>query len=182
MPASVIKFFAPVNEQSIQKLMAAVDSSVAAGATELTLLISTSGGSVFYGLSAYNYLKGLPLRLTTHNFGSVDSIGVPLYSSGDVRLCVPQARFLLHPVTMNFSAGASFEELQLLEKIKSMRVDMDNCASIVAANTGKTTRQILSAMRSRTTLDPDAAVAWGLVHEIRQELFAAGSEVVSIAP
>jgi ATP-dependent Clp protease protease subunit len=182
VPAPVIKFFAPVNEQCIQKLMAAVDSTVAAGATELTLLISTSGGSVFYGLSAYNYLKGLPLKLTTHNFGSVDSIGVPLYTSGDVRLCVPQARFLLHPVTMNFSAGASFEELQLLEKIKSMRVDMDNCARIVAANTGKTTRQILSAMRSRTTLDPDNAVAWGLAHEIRQELFAAGSEVVSIAP
>ncbi len=181
MPSPVIKFFAPVNEQTIQKLMAAVDEKVAAGATEMTLLISTSGGSVFHGLTAYNYLKGLPLKLTTHNFGSVDSIGVPLYSSGDLRLCVPQARFLLHPVTMNFSAGASFEELQLLEKIKSMRVDMDNCARIVAANTGKTERQILAAMRSRTSLDPDDAVAWGLVHQIRQELFPAGADVVSIA-
>jgi ATP-dependent protease ClpP protease subunit len=161
--------------------MAAVDEKVAAGATEMTLLISTSGGSVFHGLTAYNYLKGLPLKLVTHNFGSVDSIGVPLYTSGTLRLCVPQARFLLHPVTMNFSAGASFEELQLLEKIKSMRVDMDNCARIVAANTGKTERQILAAMRSRTSLDPDDAVAWGLVHQIRQELFPAGAEVVSIA-
>jgi ATP-dependent protease ClpP protease subunit len=178
----VIKFFAPVNEATIQKLMAAVDAKVAAGADRLTLLISTSGGSVFYGMSAYNYLKGLPLTLTTHNFGSVDSIGVPMYCSGDRRLCVPQARFLLHPVTMNFSAGASFEELQLLEKIKSMRVDMDNCARVVAANTSRTPRQILTAMRSRTTLDPDDALGWGLVHEIRQELFAAGAEVVSIAP
>jgi ATP-dependent Clp protease, protease subunit len=181
MPSPVIKFFAPVNEQTIQKLMTAVDEKVSAGATELTLLMSTNGGSVFYGLSAYNYLKGLPFKLTTHNFGSVDSIGVPIYSSGDIRLCVPQARFLLHPVTMNFPAGASYEELQLLEKIKSLRVDMDNFAHVVAANTGKTQRQILTAMRSRTTLDPENAVAWGLVHEIRQELFPVGAEVVSIA-
>jgi ATP-dependent Clp protease, protease subunit len=182
MATPVIKFFAPVNEQTIQKLIAAVDDKVSAGATELTLLISTSGGSVFYGLSAYNYLKGLPLKLTTHNFGSVDSIGVPLYSSGDRRLCAPQARFLLHPVTMTFPNGGSYEELQLLEKIKSMRVDMDNFARVVAANTGKTERQILAAMRSRTSLDPENARAWGLVHEIRQELFPAGSEVTSITP
>lgn len=182
MSSPVIKFFAPVNEQTIQKLMAAVDAKVAAGASELILLISTTGGSVFYGLSAYNYLKGLPLKLTTHNFGSVDSIGVPLFSSGDVRLCVPQARFLLHPVTMNFAAGGSFEELQLLEKIKSMRVDMDNYARVVAANTNRTLRQVLQAVRARTTLDPDDAKSWGLVHEIRQELFTPGAEVVSIAP
>lgn len=178
----VIKFFAPVNDNTIHRLMAAVDEKVAAGATRLLLLISTSGGSVFYGMSAYNYLKGLPLHLTTHNFGSVDSIGVPLYCSGDERLCVPQARFLLHPVTMNFSAGATFEEGQMLEKLKSMRVDMDNCARVVAANTGKTARQVTAAMRSRTTLDPAVARQWGLVHEIRQELFPAGSQVVSIAP
>lgn len=182
MSDPVIKFFAPVNEATIQKLMAAVDAKVAAGAERLALLISTSGGSVFYGLSAFNYLKGLPLHLTTHNFGSVDSIGVPLYCSGDRRLCVPQARFLLHPVTMNFSAGAAFEEAQMLEKLKSMRVDMDNCAKVVAAHTNRTIRQVLAAMRSRTTLDPLDAQQRGLVHEIRQELFVAGSEVVSIAP
>ncbi|MCS6948104.1 MAG: ATP-dependent Clp protease proteolytic subunit [Steroidobacteraceae bacterium] len=182
MNPPVIKFFAPVNEATIHKLMAAVDAQIAAGARQLTLLMSTNGGSVFHGLSAYNYLKGLPLELTTHNFGSVDSIGVPLYCSGDRRYCVPQARFLLHPVTMNFAANSSYEELQLLEKIKSMRVDMENCARIVAANTGRTTRQVLGAMRSRTTLDPQDALQWTLVHEIRQELFPAGTEVISITP
>ena len=180
MSDPVIKFFAPVNESTILKLMTAVDEKVAAGAKALSLLISTNGGSVFHGMSAYNYLKGLPLPVTTHNFGSVDSIGVPLYCGGSRRLCVPQARFLLHPVTMNFSAGAIFEEGQMLEKLKSMRVDMDNCAAVIAANTGRSARQILAAMRARTSLDPDDAKAWGLVHDIRQELFDAGSEVISI--
>lgn len=180
MPA-VIKFFAPVNEATIQKLMAAVDAQVAAGARELTLLLSTSGGSVFYGLSAYNYLKGLPLELTTHNFGVVESIGVPMYCSGKHRLCAPQARFLLHPVTMNFSAGASYEEAQLLEKLRSLRVDTENFAKVVSANTTRTTRQVVAAMRGRASLDADEARDWGLVHTIRQELFAAGAEVTAIS-
>ena len=39
-----------------------VDQKLAAGATHFTVLISTSGGSVFHGLTAYNYLKGIPAR------------------------------------------------------------------------------------------------------------------------
>jgi ATP-dependent Clp protease, protease subunit len=182
MAQTIIKFYAPVNEATIQKLMAAVDQRVAAGATELTLLLSTGGGSIFHGLTAYNYLKGLPLELTTHNFGSVDSVGVAIYCSGDRRLCVPQARFLLHPVAMNFNQGMSLEEMQILEKLKSLRVDMENCAKVVAANTGKSVRQVTAAMRHRTTLDPADALQWTLVHEIRQELFPAGAEVLSIGP
>ena len=124
MTDHVIKFFAPVNEATIQKLVVAVDQKLAAGVEQPTL----------------------------------------------------------HPVTMNFSAGAVYEEGQLLEKLKSMRVDMDNCARVVSANTSRSTRQITAAMRSRTTLDAEMARQWGLVHEIRQDLFPAGSDVISVAP
>jgi hypothetical protein len=35
-------------------------------------------------------------------------------------------------------------------------------------------------MLERTTLNPEEAKAWGLVHEIKSELFEAGFEVISI--
>ena len=178
--AAVIKFYSPVNEASIGALMRTVDQRLAAGTTEFTLLISTSGGSVYHGLTAYNYLRGIPALVTTHNFGSVDSIGVALYCAGQKRLCVPQARFLMHPVSMNFREGASYEEPKLLELVKSLRVDMENCASVVAANTRKSRRQVFRAMLARTALDPEDAVEWGLVQEIRQQLFEPGAEVIPI--
>jgi ATP-dependent protease ClpP protease subunit len=180
--SAVIKFYSPVNEASIGALMRTVDQKLAAGTTDFTVLISTSGGSVYHGLTAYNYLRGIPATVTTHNFGSVDSIGVALYCAGRLRLCVPQARFLMHPVSMNFREGASYEEPKLLELVKGLRVDMENCASVVAANTHRTQRQVFRAMLARTALDPGDAVEWGLVHEIRQPLFAAGAEVVPIQP
>ena len=69
---TIIRFFAPVIDVTINALMSAIDQKMKQGATEFVVLISSPGGSVFHGLSAYNYLKGLPARITTHNFGSVE--------------------------------------------------------------------------------------------------------------
>ncbi len=68
----VIKFFAPVMDASINALMNAVDQKIREGISKFTILISSPGGSVFHGLSAYNYLRGIPAEITTHNLGSVD--------------------------------------------------------------------------------------------------------------
>ena len=179
MKPTVIKFFAPVIDVTINALMNAVDQNMKRGATQFIILISSPGGSVFHGLSAYNYLKGLPATITTHNFGSVDSIGVVLFCGGSRRLSVPQARFLLHGVSAGFQ-NERLEEKQLEERLKGLRIDIENIAKVIAANTGKTVQEVTNAMLERTTLNPDEAKAWGLVHDIRSELFEAGSEVISI--
>ena len=177
---TVIKFFAPVSDASINALMNAIDQKMKQGANHFIILISSPGGSVFHGLSAYNYLRGLPVTITTHNFGSVDSIGVVLFCGGSRRLSVPQARFLLHGVAAGFQQNERLEEKQLEERLKGLRIDMENIAKVVAANTGKSVQDVVKAMLDRTTLNPEEAKAWGLVHEIKSELFESGSEVISI--
>ena len=176
----VIKFFAPVIDATVNALMNAVDQKVGQGAKEFTLVISSPGGSVFHGLSAYNYLKGLPVGITTHNFGSVDSIGIVLYCAGSRRLSVPQARFLLHGVSAQFRGEQNLEEMQLEERLKGLRIDAENIAKVIAANTSKSVKEVIAAMHERTTLNPEEAKSWGLVHGIKSELFEAGSEVISI--
>lgn len=176
----VIRFFAPVIDATVNALMNTVDGKMRQGAREFIILISSPGGSVFHGLSAYNYLKGLPAMITTHNFGSVDSIGVVLYCAGSKRLSVPQARFLLHGVNAQFSGNENLEEKQLEERLKGLRIDVLNIAKVIAANTGRSTEDVINAMLERTTLNPEEAKSWGLVHEIKAQLFEAGSEVISI--
>jgi ATP-dependent Clp protease protease subunit len=176
----VIKFFAPVIDITINALMNTIDQKMKEGVTNFIILISSPGGSVFYGLSAYNYLRGLPVTITTHNFGSVDSIGVVLYCGGSKRQSVPQARFLLHGVSINFEQKTSLEEKQLQEKLKGLKIDIENIAKVIAANTGKSVKEVTDAMLERTTLNPEEAQSWGLVHEIKSELFETESEVISI--
>ena len=175
----VIKFFAPVIDVTINALMNAIDQKMKQGVTEFILLISSPGGSVFYGLSGYNYLKGLPVSITTHNFGSVDSMGIVLFCGGSNRLSVPQARFLLHAASAGFK-NERLEEKQLEERLKGLKIDIENIAKVIAANTGKNVEDVINAMIERTTLNPSEAKAWGLVHDIKPELFEAGSEVISI--
>ena len=180
MKPVVIKFFAPVIDATVNALMNAVDQKVGQGIKSFTLVISSPGGSVFHGLSAYNYLKGLPVEITTHNFGSVDSIGIVLYCAGSKRLSVPQARFLLHGVSAQFRGEQNLEDKQLEERLKGLRIDVENIAKVIAANTNKSTKEVIAAMHERTTLNPEEAKSWGLVQGIKSELFEAGSEVISI--
>jgi len=177
---TVIQFFAPVIDVTINALLAAFTQKMAQGQRNFILLISTPGGNVFHGLSAYNFLKGSPANITTNNFGSVDSIGVVLFSAGSTRLCVPQARFLLHGVSTQFAQGASLEEKQLEETLKGLRSDVENISRVVAANSRKSVDEVVHAMFDRTTLNPEEAKEWGLVTDVRSELYPEGAEVIQI--
>lgn len=180
MKPVVIRFFAPVIDATVNALMSAVDQKMKQGAKEFIILISSPGGSVIHGLSAYNYLKGLPVSITTHNFGSVDSIGIVIYCAGSTRLSVPQARFLFHGVNVQFRGEQNLDEKLLEERLKGLRIDVENIAKVIAANTGKSAQDVTDAMLERTTLNPEEAQSWGLVHEIRSKLFEEGSEVIAI--
>jgi len=176
----VIRFFAPVIDATVNALMNSVDQKMKQGIKDFIILVSSPGGSVIHGLSAYNYLKGLPASITTHNFGSVDSIGIVIYCAGSKRLSVPQARFLFHGVSAQFRGEQNLDEKLLEERLKGLRIDMENIAKVVAANTGKSAKEVTDAMFERITLNPEEAQSWGLVHEIKSELFEAGSEVIAI--
>ena len=176
----VIRFFAPVIDATVNALMSAVDQKMKLGIKDFIILISSPGGSVIHGLSAYNYLKGLPASITTHNFGSVDSLGIVLYCAGTKRLSVPQARFLFHGVNVQFRGEQNLDEKLLEERLKGLRIDMENIAKVISANTGKSAKDVTDAMIERITLNPEEAQSWGLVHEIKSKLFEEGSEVVAI--
>lgn len=167
-------------DATVNALMNAVDQKMKQGVDKFIILVSSPGGSVIHGLSAYNYLKGLPASITTHNFGSVDSIGIVLYCAGSTRLSVPQARFLFHGVNVQFRGDQNLEEKVLEERLKGLRVDMENIARVIAANTGKDAKAVTDVMIEGTMLYPEEAKLWGLVHEIKSELFEAGSEVIAI--
>jgi ATP-dependent protease ClpP protease subunit len=63
---------------------------------------------------------------------------------------------------------------------EGFKIDFENIAKVVAAITGKSVQDVTNAMLDRTTLNPEKAKAWGLVHEIKSELFPSGAEVISI--
>lgn len=175
----VLRLNGPINNSTINSLMNIIDSKMQEGVRDFVLLLSSHGGDTAAGLTGYNYLKGLPVKITTCNIGTVSSIATILYCTGKQRISVPYTKFLVHEPYWTFQQS-SLDEGEIDEILKRLTLYKQNIAKVIAVNTGKTIPEVLSIMRQRTTFTPDEAVTWGLVHEINSELFDEYSEVISI--
>lgn len=177
MKEAYIRFMAPVILQAADKLLQIVDKKIKEKYERIHLMISSPGGSVFHGLSLYNFLKGAPVEVYTYNFGSVDSIGVVIFCAGSKRFSVPHARFLIHGVRFNSSGNVSFDEKQIEEHLKSIKIDQQNIARVIADTTQKPVHEVEDDMNNRTTLNPKEAKDYGLVHEIKSSLFPVDADL-----
>jgi ATP-dependent Clp protease protease subunit len=168
-----VRFMATVTPQTATALMRAIDQRLGEGMSHLHLLISSPGGSVFHGLSLHNFLKGVGIEVSTYNFGSVDSIGVVIFCAGGKRYCVPNSRFHIHGVKLSFKGEVTWDEKALEEYLKLLKTDYTNVARVIAATTGKQERAIVNDMIKQTSLMPEQALNYGLVHEVRAQLIPA---------
>ena len=175
-----IRFFAAVNPKSANALMQVVQQKLKEGTERFVLLISSMGGNVFSGISAYNFLKGIPAEVWTHNFGSADSIAVVLFCAGSKRFSVPHARFLLHGIGFDITQSTRFDERLLDERIKTLAADRENISRVIADNTGKQIEDIERDILAGTVLNSDQAKDYGLVHEVKSELVQKGVEIITI--
>jgi len=175
-----INFYAPIIPQSVSILMQIVQNSLQEGVDRIVLLISSPGGQVAAGLSLYNFLRGIPVDIETHNFGSVDSVAIVVFCAGQKRYCVPNARFLLHGIGFDIPAGTRFEEKHLEEKIKDLKMDKANIVKIIAENCKKTEKEISDDIHEVKVLNPEQAKDYGLVHEIKKDLFPNDAQVINI--
>ena len=180
MKETYIRFMAPVHQRSTASLLQILDNKLKEKYERIHLMISSPGGSVFHGISIYNFLMGAPFEVYTYNFGSVDSIGVVIFCAGDKRFSVPHARFLIHGVSANFVGNQSLDEKGLEERLKGLQIDYNNIARLIADTVQKPADEVQNDMNNRTTLNPQEAKDYGLVHEIKSQLFPidAGLSVV----
>ena len=171
MKEAYIRFMAQVIPQTTDRLFQVIDKKIHEKCERIHLMISSPGGSVFHGISLYNFLKGAPIEVFTYNFGSVDSIGVVIFCAGDKRFSVPHARFLIHGVRFNIHGNASLDEKQVEEHLKSLKIDQHNIARVIADTAQKPANKVEDDMNNRITLNSGEAKDYGLVHEIKSELF-----------
>lgn len=170
-----------VTPEAATALIEKVRSLVEAGTSSITLLISSPGGHVNPGILAYNFLKGSPVDVTTHNINVCDSITAVIYAAGNRRLSVPHGRFLLHSIKAGFGANVNLSETELEERLATLRNEADNIAGVLSGATGKPEVDIHDDMRKGLTLDPQQAVQYGLAHEIVETIYPAGATVIRVA-
>lgn len=170
-----------INNQTVPRLIDAVTERVGKGARSVLIAISSPGGHIYWGVTAYNFLRGLGIQVTTHNAGQVDSIAGVIYCAGDDRMSVPDARFLIHGVSLTFpGSDPTLSEKDLRSRLGSLEKERDTIAAILATRTGKPLDDVRQDMLTERILTAAEAKDYGFVTKITPDVFDASQEIVQI--
>lgn len=176
----VVSFLAEINPSTVESLIAVMAQCANLRVAEVTLLISTPGGSVMHGMTAYNVLRSMPFRLTTHNVGNVDSIGNVVFLAGDVRFASPNTTFMFHGVGFDVNGGVRFEEKLLKERLESLLSDQRRIGAVIAGRSNVSEEEIAGFFRDQQTKDANYAIGAGIISEVRDAEIPRGVPVISL--
>ena len=175
-----IRFFVKVDFNSIEAMTQVVLEQLRQGAERFIFLMSSPGGNVMAGITGYNFLKGIPAEIITHNIGSIGSIAAVLFCAGSKRFCTPHATFILHGVTLDTKAHTTFNEKTLEEHVSSLRADREIMSRVITDATGRIHTQVERDILEGIVLNSEQALEYGFVHEIKTELFGKGAKVLEV--
>lgn len=174
-----IRFFAPVNNQTAQRLISAFDAIRTRGVKTVHLLLATTGGSTDAGIAVHNFIKASALETTAVNMGVVASIGNVIFCAAGRRISMPQARFTFHPNVFNIQ-NESLGVHQLQEKANQLMIEHDAIAEIISAATGRSTDDTKGLILGHRSLSATEAKEFGIVHEIEDFQLPRDARLVAI--
>ena len=152
-----LTFLGPINDTSAPGLMQVCNKIVfELNFPKLHILLSTPGGSVNFGIVLYHFLTALPVSLTTHNIGSVDSIGNVIFLAGKDRFAAPGSTFLFHGVASQLTG--SFSYTQLTEIVSQLKEDENRIEMLVTEKSAMEATQVRSLFSQGKSLSCEEAL------------------------
>jgi ATP-dependent protease ClpP protease subunit len=150
------------------------------GVKDFYLLFSSSGGNVVNGVTIFNFLKSLPVTLTIHNIGIIDSIANVIFLAGKTRYAVKNSSFLFHGVGFDINQPTRFEEKNVKERLKMIQRDQKLIADIIAERTKLTVSEIEKMFLEADTLTPEQAKTKDIINDIRDVNIPEGAQLIQL--
>jgi ATP-dependent protease ClpP protease subunit len=169
---AIINFIGKVTLKKTNDLTSFIHKQLSEGVQDFIININSNGGDSDAGISAYQYLKQLPVAISTYNTGNVQSSAALIYCSGTKRYALPHAFFMLHGSSTRYAEGMSFVEIAALGKLST--IHRQAFVDIFMKCTDVETPQLESYFSSADAQYFTAAEAQkiGLVQEIAAPPFA----------
>ena len=172
-----LSFSAEINTNTAENLMAVFAQHYNTGVRDFYLLFSSTGGSVVSGINIYNYLRSLPIKLTTHNIGIVDSIANVIFLAADTRYAVKNSSFLFHGVGFDIMQPTRFEEKNVKEKMEMIQRDQKLIADIIAERTKLSVTEVEEMFLETKTKTPQEAKDKDIIADIKEVKIPDGAQV-----
>lgn len=180
-PPTVLSFIAPINPQTGQGFRNATLGMINEGLKEVTILISSSGGSVDEGIALYEFIKSIPIKITFINISSIDSIALLIFLAAEERYARPDATFLFHDYTWTFNSKIMPRQ-QIKESILLLERGQQRVINALAERTKIKNGKIgdLDIFENTFILDANTAMENGIIHKITEAKVPAGHRMLNI--
>jgi ATP-dependent Clp protease protease subunit len=131
---------------------------------EIFLYINSPGGVVTSGLAIYDTMQYIKSPVSTFCMGFAASMGSFLLMAGEPghRICLPNARIVLHQPSGGFSGQASDVARHAEDILKTKR----QLNTLYAKHCGRTYEEVERALDRDNFLDAEEAKAFGLVDHV----------------
>ena len=168
MTVHTIHFMRSINPDTLSWLQNVTLSALEKGAAELWIHISSDGGTNDQGFAIYYFLRSLPVPITMHCIGIVESMAVIMYLAGESRLIVPHGKVKIHPMHWEFPGG-TVDHDRLSEYVDSLDFDAKRYAEIFDERTSSASGRI--GVRAHLAgkaklLDADGALEAGIATSV----------------
>jgi ATP-dependent protease ClpP protease subunit len=173
-------FTAEINPTTVERLTAVMTQAMRRNVQEVYLAMSTSGGQVQAGVALYNTLLAMPFKLSTHNIGSVNSMGNVVFLAGAQRYASPHSTFMFHGVGFDVKGPTRIEEKQARDYLDSISADQSRMGGIITSRTNVHAAEVAELFRSQQTVDASWSKDHGMIEDIRDFNIAPGKPVVSL--
>ncbi len=170
-PQAIINFVGKITTKKTNELTAYIHKQMNDGVNDFIITLNSGGGDSDAAIAAYQYLKQLPIAISTYNIGNVQSSAALLYCSGTKRYALPHSFFMLHGSSTTYPESMSLSEVEGLLKLAHIHrqafVDIVKDCSDVSVST---LEAYFSSADARY-LTVTEAQAMGLVQEISAPQF-----------
>ncbi|XP_051193652.1 uncharacterized protein [Lolium perenne] len=130
----------------------------------ISLYINSPGGVVTAGLAIYDTMQYIRCPVNTICIGQAASMGSLLLAAGarGERRALPNARIMIHQP----SGGAQGQATDIAIQAKEILKLRDRLNKIYLKHTGQKIEKIEQCMERDLFMDPEEALAWGLIDEV----------------
>ena len=131
---------------------------------DISLYINSPGGSVYAGLAIYDTMQYIKPDVQTICVGIAMSMGALLLSGGTAgkRMCLPNAKILIHQVSSAFQGQASDIEIHAREIIDTRR----RLDQILAKHTGQELDKVAKDTERDYFMSADEAKDYNLIDRV----------------
>lgn len=180
---AVIMLTDDIETHTIDGLLDAVSECVNHKVKEVRLLLSSRGGDVQQAIAAYNILRGLPIKISTHNVGTVASSANIIYLAGSKRLTCPNATFMIHGLSLTVPGPDSLDITAMKTLASHVAQDDRQFRGIMAEACGLEPKQVKRYFKSTPTfLNARQGLTLGLATAIEKVSIPPHAQVIGISP